>query len=817
MDRHERDQIEVLMPLLERAFKGDEEGCTVLVNVKLPIAQPNQFDLIAIRRNSLVAIDLKDFRGRILADCAPDGKWVVESNGKNSWKADRENPFSQADRHRRQLSNFLVTQVLGQETLESLPKENKGHLTSPFYWVASNIRSWVVVQPGSKVIPINLDPGKSPWFRITALDVVPRELLMELASRALLSHEDIVRMAARLGAQYQPNWKEWYLSPSHESPAGDIERLKFAPTTASFQSNDLREVLQGIHEVTRLGLRAYLPELVALSNSTHSCLAIESLRALEEWGSKVPSTREIEWLTSEDPQRRAWAWMHVEATKNPAAAAILEHIIASGESGARHDALRLLLALELSETPGFLLETSRGWLRDEEPPDEETWALIVSGLGVKGFTRAISFLKQLLKDRLERVAQNWHAGSAGIIESAIQAFAEIGEPSVVGDLAPILRTQEGEFDGVVIRALGRLGNKSSVPRIVPYLESPSEDLIDASREALRRIGGPAAFDALWSRFMKEVRAGNRMYKFTEALGQIDREEFERRILALLGEGKESTDAIGSLLWSLGRFATARSAPIVLRYTTNRDTYIDACNVLLMPDVFPAVENLTKAMHDAPNEVERAAHVYLSVPTGSSMELQDLEPHEKDASAVVRMCVVQVYAAFRSEYTASRLDTMANDPDPLLQRSVALALLGHAEHWMHFCDVAAGSRAMLHAEAIYRPVGIIAVQQGKEDTADPSPILIEKEAITEVRQVNFPAIGPVVGVTYRSDGEERRMVIVPRDTIPYLKEEEVKDWILGLTTQGYAEVINLVPLDPPSPAFVAIARSLFSAQGQTGET
>lgn len=801
-DDHERRQVEELLLLLDREFREDREGCLVIVNLKLPLAKENQFDAVIVRRGRFVVVDLKDWGGRIVADCAPGARWTLQAEDGGQKASKQKNPFEQARDHRDQLVDYLVSNVLDQGTVLSLTKGDPTNTSDLKRKASFDVVSWVVVHSGSIVTPLHLGREDEKWFRIVPMDELPRQVSMERAPRELASPDRIAQAANDLGVPERLRWRDWYLPPIQAGAGIELQSLLFADITRLLGSEEGREVLRGIEDVSRLGLRGYLPELVRLSDSQSFRIAYRALRLLEAWGSELPRDREVRWLEANDAERRSWAFARVEATKNPLAESALRRFMATGEPDLQRLSLRLLVALERPSTPPFLLPLALEVARRDRDEELGTLGLMIAGMGVRGFADAIPLLTQVVRVQVDHLGREWDNRRSWVVDESIEALSRVDGPEVAGFLTSLLGLAEGEWDYAVIRGLGRLGDQSLVGEVIPYLDSDQPQIFEEARTALQRIGGEDSFDALWPSYLERVRAAERTHELTEALGEIDRSLFERRILGILEAGGESPQAVGSLLWSLMHFASPRSAPAVFPYLSDVDTYTDACNVLSMPDVYPVIADRARALHDSLNDVERASHVYLTVRNSSSMEVQDLAPHEKDSSPLVRRNVVEVYSALHSEYTHGRLDLMLDDKDSEVRRRAALGLLGNAGNWLNSCHVAIGPRLMVHTEAVARPVGVVVVSQ--DEDRDPTPTFVRKDQVKSIHLAKLEKLGPVAAIEVDSSTGGQWMVISPRGVHPVVQEREARDWLASAAALGLPLGEDLEPNHSLHPSLVQTA-------------
>lgn len=128
-------------------------------------------------------------------------------------------------------------------------------------------------------------------------------------------------------------------------------------------------------------------------------------------------------------------------------------------------------------------------LLDDDDPDVVLQAVLT--LGHLRDLRALAPLRQALRHP-----------DANVRQEAIVALGRVGHPAALEDLVPLIDA-EPWLAVAAIEAVGRLGAVGAIPHLLPYLEAPA--LGAFVREALSRIGGARAFDALASAWLARPR------------------------------------------------------------------------------------------------------------------------------------------------------------------------------------------------------------------------------------------------------------------------------------------------------------------------
>jgi len=140
-----------------------------------------QIDILIIKENCLLIIDMKNYTGEIIG--SENGDWKVR-NGNNEIIM-IENCFQQARRQRFALRDKLVSLV------------NNGHLVkfkdySNIFDIFVNIKAWMYFNEGSTFDEIKIDQKALNWFKVITKETLCDDVLQADSSRFyIFSKEDI--------------------------------------------------------------------------------------------------------------------------------------------------------------------------------------------------------------------------------------------------------------------------------------------------------------------------------------------------------------------------------------------------------------------------------------------------------------------------------------------------------------------------------------------------------------------------------------------------------------------------------------------------
>ena len=173
---NERRQYErIKNRLIEHFSDADDRYCLVVDY----IIGNKQYDLILFTNDSVIIIDIKGYRGRIIG--SENGSWYVENNGKKIEIKQVKNPYVQMREQRYELMNFLNT------TLPKISKrfeENRVH----------NISAFLCFEEGSSYDISQIDFKRSPWFNVVDEDSLVREISNTTSNEFRLKDIEIDRL-----------------------------------------------------------------------------------------------------------------------------------------------------------------------------------------------------------------------------------------------------------------------------------------------------------------------------------------------------------------------------------------------------------------------------------------------------------------------------------------------------------------------------------------------------------------------------------------------------------------------------------------------
>ncbi|HEV2317099.1 MAG TPA: NERD domain-containing protein [Thermoplasmata archaeon] len=774
-DAPERRQVETLLPTLDQEFSKGRVDCTVFINVRLPVAWPNQIDLLAIRGNAFILIDFKDFSGKVYADCGPKGHWVVHRPNQPPWAVDRVNPFHQAERHRKLFTNYVLSAFPPRDAVA----HNQGNRA---YNISKSVKSWVVVEPGTEVILTGIDEVRAPWFRIVPLDQLAHDLALERSASEVVPPGRTLEIAKHFGATERRKWRDWYLPPTGVDLSLNSASQRFDAISALLGSALPEDMTRGIRDVGRLNLTSYLPEIVRIANEAPSAVRIDAIYLLDSWKSELPRKKSVEWLFSDDAQLRAWAWSFVEATRNTAAAEPLLRFLQTCPEGERLSALRLFLTLGTDDAHTKLLNLGNIWREKNRELKEPEWACLVEGLGARGYREGGTLVLRILEDSLRSLDSRGSGDLEELVNQCIKTLGLIGDQASFTVLKRMLGLQDGEWDGTILRSIGHLGAPEGFAVVLPFIHSPSDRVRNAARNALCHIDGPSAVVVLWDDFVAESTEGRRAIELTEELARASADLFETRLLEALRKEEHSLGTKDSFLWSLCRVVTDRAIRVVRPFMGQRETWMEASNVLSSPKLQHSILSLVESTHNSANEYERASHVVLAVRGGASIDIAHLKDHEQDDSSLVRVVVADMYGAFRSDYTRSRLEILVDDPDPRVSASAAQGLVGPSTNWLSSCEVAIQDRHTRHASVIFAKSVVVLMVESESGQSPEHPIVLRTEDISYILPFEIPLGGAGIALTSVSRNGPVDMVVLLRSPNLYFARKSLGKCLDGLANR-----------------------------------
>src|SRR5450759_4675309 len=140
LEPHERKQVNKLLREFHLWFSNSSSNCTAIIGLEIPNAQ---IDLLLLKDNRLIVVELKNYSGPIMADCSSEDKlWTGLSDGKQV-SLGTTNPYFQARRERLSLAKFLRKGII---------RDQKRTTTASYYEpdplfgkIVDNISAWVVL------------------------------------------------------------------------------------------------------------------------------------------------------------------------------------------------------------------------------------------------------------------------------------------------------------------------------------------------------------------------------------------------------------------------------------------------------------------------------------------------------------------------------------------------------------------------------------------------------------------------------------------------------------------------------------------------
>ncbi len=284
---NERKQYErIKKAIVERFKSGDARYCFIVDH----IIGNKQYDIIAIKNDAIITIDLKSYKGRVIG--SENGAWFVETrDGAQTKIAQAKNPFLQARDDRYQLLNYLN---------KKLPEISARFQDTKIY----NVASVVCFETGSSYDIGQIDHKKNLWFNVSDESSLP-DLIETTTSREFLLKDieiDALLKSMKLQKLTIEKPKEKLdVSAKSVLASEDIvrvtERVVEDFGADGFTLADLSEIVDP--EVAA----RYLKETIG-KTIVEKIEGTNRFRMAEKWSDKMPEIEEDEDISSGSDIRR---------------------------------------------------------------------------------------------------------------------------------------------------------------------------------------------------------------------------------------------------------------------------------------------------------------------------------------------------------------------------------------------------------------------------------------------------------------------------------------------------------------------------------
>jgi hypothetical protein len=368
-----------------------------------------------------------------------------------------------------------------------------------------NLFSLPMLWPGPNTITLRGDLDPNSMLRVTYLwdDVQSKEKMHTVMVRALPFQYEILAKGTRWEDVVCRSLKIESLPREEKKEVGSLHhkglRDRGALSITLFSIYPTDKLIGAYRPPTLKDTSFYIKQIESGREIGKAVLALGALRdpkAQEALESVIAQDRTSPF------QNKVWACQALYRSVGPPAAPMMLRILERDKSITWHDsqnkwsqdamwlhtaamAAAILASIQTFEgrerAADIISETLIGKKTATDPRrlwrgEEICWGLIKS-LGKLGSKRHIPLLKTYLKEDSDARTM------------AIQALGDIGDPSVISDLLPILRNFQYSPNGLYsIEVLGKIGTKEIASEFYPFLSHWDEDFRGAAATALGRIG-----------------------------------------------------------------------------------------------------------------------------------------------------------------------------------------------------------------------------------------------------------------------------------------------------------------------------------------
>lgn len=280
---NERRQFErIKKEMIEKFSTGESRYC-VIVDY---IIGNKQYDITVFKKDAIISIDLKGYKGKIIG--SENGTWYVETEKNQEIEiAQKKNPYIQAREQRYQLLNFLN---------EKLPGISVRFREKKIY----NVTSILCFEKGSTYDIDQIDYKKNLWFDVTdesnLLDLIEKTTSNEF----ILKNVEITALLKEMNLQrLETEMRKEKLEISSKSVLSSEDTVMIAQRVIEeFGTNDF--TLADLSQIVDAEIAArYLKEAIEkkiierIAGTNRFCLA-------EKWSDNLPAIKDDEDICSVD-------------------------------------------------------------------------------------------------------------------------------------------------------------------------------------------------------------------------------------------------------------------------------------------------------------------------------------------------------------------------------------------------------------------------------------------------------------------------------------------------------------------------------------
>ncbi len=715
----EKRHMNVMLKNLSDKYKDSPNDCTVFIAGTILLQLDDgtrvqqEVDVIVLKDNRIIILELKNISGDIIADCSYYSPWLADGMA-FIMKEKTVNPYVQVRRERsvlnQYLSGYILQSLIEKERMRSREEEERVRVV-----IGRKISAWVVTNAPSRISVVNLPPEGYSWFNAIPVNQVADALMIEGESDGLLTQNQLEYFATSLRAR-PCTLSDWLMRAPQREETRKKGYSRLGVVDSLFELGRDEEAMSALRYVRELRLYAYLNEVGTCFHFQSPQIRKLALIILIEWSVEGLGSLLSEALVDDDAAVRSLSLSWLKDVSYPEAFDALCEIVKRGYSSDFEAALR---AIEISRAGKecdfvFNLAQEKIWgspfanytrLRALETKQREyRWAvydkkdesaqklveeyerleadfgsylklfgLLCGTLGRLRCSRAVPALIETMRtpEKLGLAGVPWNKPTweqedssfdyYGIFSIVVSALGEIGNHDATKPLIECLHDAPEDWQAATIDALGVLRDGEAVNDIKVFLSSEIHGRRETAFRALSVIGTDEAYRAMMDYYLGALSDPNEerrheVYSMEHQLELNNRSKFEESIINLLRD-KGFPGHEKGFLNALGSIATTKSIDSLFSFSSDPDNYEQAGSILSRV-LTPEASDRARALLASQNPIEVAFAIY-ALWTRSSEGYVKLQDFESSPSADVRRAVAYMYYRRKDRM---RLRRFANDED-----------------------------------------------------------------------------------------------------------------------------------------------------------
>ena len=426
----ERVQTDRLIGYLKREFANRNEDCSIIIEPRIPenfngVIIDRKPDALILKDNMLILIEMKGFNGKIIADCNMGGIWRTKRGTPLHQK--NRNPFLQAQSYRKLLITHLYENFSKKMFLPGNSR-NKDFIRG---LIAQHVRSWVITEEASQPVLTGIATKRQLWFKLLPLNKLAQSLVF-FRNEPFLPPEEQKRFIKSLKAELVHSDK-WFRGSITESPISDLLIPKITDWIESGNHDDISRALTSIQE---LDLKNHVNHVVECwHNNLYPDLRKQALLILIDWQYEKVGSILNEALNDDSPDIAWFALNYLSKYGYAETLPTLTDILRKGPQKAQVIAVKAIANSGVNSSCAILFDFAKELLANKPFEPFQNW--------------------------IEQIKNNSALRTKGVKD---EEFAKLQQK----------KANLSELSITVIRALGTLGCKESIPWIKRIIDKPSE-------------------------------------------------------------------------------------------------------------------------------------------------------------------------------------------------------------------------------------------------------------------------------------------------------------------------------------------------------